>query len=133
MSSARRELLRFLVVGVGSNLLNFIVYLFAHAAGVPLATASGAGYLAGLFNSYHFGKNWVFVKDGMAENFAVMRFAIIYAIGGIGMSTIIETLDRSQGLDYRVSWLFGAVFAFANNFLGSKWIVFKGREEHNGN
>lgn len=133
MSRLHGELARFLMVGVGSNLLNFVIYLFAYAAGIPLVAAAAAGYMAGLINSYHFGRNWVFDAGDLAGKMAILRFAVVYTIGGIGMSAIIETLDRTQGLDYRLSWFFGAVFAFTNNFLGSKWLVFKGREKHNGN
>lgn len=133
MSSVHTELVRFLVVGVGSNLINFIVYFLAYAVGMPLVVAAGAGYLAGLLNSYYFGRNWVFNAGDIVVRTTALRFAFVYAIGGVGMSAIIETLDRTQGFDYRVSWLFGAAFAFTNNFLGSKWLVFNGREKHNGN
>ena len=133
MNGIHGELARFLVAGVGSNLLNFFVYLLAHASGVPLAAASVAGYLAGLLNSYYFGRSWVFDAGDRIGRLAIIHFAVVYAIGGIGMSVIIETLDRTQGWDYRVSWFFGAVFAFANNFMGSKWLVFKGRKTHHGN
>ncbi len=133
MNGIHGELARFLVVGVGSNLLNFLVYLLAHVAGVPLLAASATGYLAGLLNSYHFGRIWVFDARNRAGRLAILRFVVVYAIGGIGMSAIIEMLDRTQGLDYRLSWFFGAVFAFTNNFLGSKWLVFKGRKAHDGN
>ena len=133
MSNIRGEFFRFLVVGVGSNCLNFLVYVMAHSAGVPLVAASFAGYLSGLINSYYFGKNWVFNAGDRAGRMATFRFAAVYATGGIGMSAIIEMFDRTNGLDYRVSWFFGAAFAFTNNFLGSKWLVFKGRNAHNGN
>lgn len=133
MNGIHGELARFLIVGVGSNLLNFLVYLLAHASGAPLVVASVAGYLAGLLNSYYFGRSWVFDAGDRIDRLAILRFTVVYAIGGIGMSVIIEMLDRTQGLDYRASWFFGAVFAFTNNFLGSKWLVFKGRKTHNGN
>lgn len=133
MNGIHGELARFLVVGVGSNLLNFLVYILAHASGAPLVVASVAGYLAGILNSYYFGRSWVFDAGNRIGRLAILRFTAVYAIGGIGMSVIIEMLDRTQGLDYRASWFFGAVFAFTNNFLGSKWLVFRGRKIRNGN
>ncbi len=122
------ELLRFLFVGVGSNVINFVVYLLVYSIGVSLFAASVAGYSAGLFFSYHFGRIWVFGHrfDVRKEN--VIRFAAVYAVGGLGMSIIIEVLVRTIGLDYRVSWFIGAVFAVINNFVGLKWLVFNGIE-----
>lgn len=125
MNRTSAELTRFLVVGVGSNLLNFVVYVLAHTIGAPLIVASTAGYLAGILNSYHFGKIWVFDAANRTHNMTIVFFLLVYAIGGIGMSGIIEALDRYVGLDYRISWIFGAIFAFLNNFFGSKWLVFK--------
>lgn len=133
MNGIHGELVRFLVVGVGSNLLNFFAYFLVHALGAPLVAASVAGYLAGLLNSYYFGRSWVFDAEDRIGRLAILHFTVVYAVGGIGMSVIIEMLDRTQGLDYRVSWVFGAVFAFTNNFLGSKWLVFKDRKTHDGN
>lgn len=133
MNGIHGELARFVVVGVGSNLLNFLFYFLTHALGAPLVVASVTGYLIGLLNSFWYGKSWVFGDRDRINGKAIFRFVVVYAIGGIGMSAIIEILDRTQGLDYRVSWFFGAAFAFTNNFLGSKWLVFKVRKKHNGN
>jgi len=120
------ELARFVIVGIGSNVLNFAVYVAVRAAGAPLVAASAAGYLAGLGNSYHFGRTWVFEAGRQSEWLAVARFVAVYAVGGAGMSAIIELLVRHTTMDYRASWLFGAFFAFTNNYLGSRWLVFHG-------
>lgn len=133
MAAIHRELVRFLIVGVGSNILNFLAYLMAVAMGAPLMIAAIAGYVVGLFNSYWYGKKWVFNAAKDVGRMAPLGFAFVYAIGGVGMSAIIEMLDRVWGLDYRVCWLFGAAFAFTNNFLGSKWLVFRERRAHHGN
>jgi putative flippase GtrA len=125
-------LLRFLIVGVGSNILNLVIYLLVHAVGGSLLLASSAGYVVGLLNSFHFGRTWVFEGEKRASARTIALFAVVYLIGGIGMSTIIEVLERKVGLDYRLSWLCGALFAFINNFLGSKWVLFKGSEQNNG-
>lgn len=127
MRRVHGELFRFIIVGVGSNLVNYIAYVFAYLAGAPLAIASGTGYVAGLFNSYLFGKSWVFSSSGPNRKVEIARFAAVYIVGGVGMSAIIEGLNYATVLDYRISWFFGAAFAFGNNFLGSKWFVFKGK------
>jgi len=123
----KRELFRFLTVGVGSNIINFIFYTLIYALGVSLFLSSIVGYLIGLFASYHFGRTWVFGKSFAIDMKNVMRFILVYFFGGLGMSSLIILLDANTGLDYRISWLFGAVFAVINNFLGLKWFVFNRR------
>ena len=127
------ELARYLFVGIGSNLINFAAYLIFYATGVSLFISSVAGYSAGLSVSYHFGRVWVFGKRFDMSKQNVFRFAAVYAVGGLGMSALIELLDKATGLDYRISWLLGASFAVVNNFLGLKWFIFSKYEEGNGN
>jgi len=127
------ELLRYLFVGVGSNLINFVVYLLFYSIRFSLFSSSVAGYSMGLIVSYHFGRVWVFGRKFDMSKQNVFRFAAVYAVGGLGMSALIELLDKTTGLDYRISWLFGAGFAVINNFLGLKWFVFNKSEAINGN
>jgi putative flippase GtrA len=101
--------------------------------GISLFISSAIGYSAGLLVSYHFGRIWVFGRKFEMSKQNVTRFAIVYAVGGFGMSALIELLDKTSGIDYRISWLFGAGFAVINNFLGLKWFVFNRSEASNGN
>ena len=126
------ELIRYLFVGVGSNVINFVVYLIFCTIGVSLFMSSLTGYAVGLFVSYHFGRIWVFGKKFDISKQNLIRFAAVYAIGGLGMSALIELLDKTAGLDYRISWIFGACFAVVNNFVGLKYFVFNKGESSNG-
>jgi NDP-sugar pyrophosphorylase family protein/putative flippase GtrA len=128
------DLNRFLMVGVGSNILNYAIYVAVYWMSGVVATASVLGYLGGLFNSYYFGKVWVFKKTepeiSQALNFLeIFRFCCVYALGGAGMSLITYGLNRFYNLDYRLSWFFGVGFACVNNYVGSKWIVFKSQKK----
>ena len=118
------ELLRFLFVGVGSNIINFIIYILVYSLGISLFVSSIVGYSAGLISSYHFGRVWVFGEKFNMSMKNITQFSVVYAIGGLGMSALIVFLHDNTGLDYRVSWFFGAVFAVINNFFGLKWFVF---------
>jgi putative flippase GtrA len=118
------EIFRFLFVGVGSNIINFAIYLFVYSIGIPLFSASAVGYVAGIFFSYHFGRVWVFGRKFEVSKINVIRFVVVYGVGGLGMSIIIEVLVRTLGVDYRASWLVGAIFAVINNYLGLKKLVF---------
>jgi putative flippase GtrA len=125
MSQIRKQLLRFMIVGTVSTLLNFLTYYLVYKAGVNLVIASVLGYMVGLINSYQFGKIWVFESKGNEAKYVLLRFALVYAIGGAGMSGIVEFLDQTLSWDYRICWFWGTAFAFTNNFVGSKLLVFK--------
>lgn len=120
------ELRRFILVGIGSNLINYITYLcLVSFLGTSLIIASLVGYMTGFINSYYFGKNWVFNARDTKFFRTTILFSLVYSVGAIGMATTIEVLNRYFFWDYRLAWFIGATFAFGNNFLGSKWIVFR--------
>lgn len=124
-----KEISRFILTGIGSNVINFLVYVFVHALGASLFVSSLAGYGVGLFFSYHFGRIWVFGEKHKAGVKNISLFLAVYGIGGLVMSLIIEGLDRNTPLDYKISWVVGAAYAFTNNFLGLKYIVFRRTEK----
>lgn len=119
------EILRFFLVGLGSNLLNYSTYLLFLEAGTSLMKASIAGYIVGLFCSFYFGRRWVFKALEIENTTAVVPFLFVYLVGGAGMVAIIKILNYCFGWDYRVIWLAGAMFAFVNNYMGSKMLVFR--------
>ena len=61
-------------------------------------------------------------KEGYKE---IVKFLVVYFIGGAGMTLIIVWLNNELNIDYKASWIGGAIFAIVNNYLGSKYIVFK--------
>lgn len=119
------ELSRFVIVGTLSNLANFLIYKMLYLFGLSLFSSSVIGYSIGIIISYTLGRLWVFGKVYPSNSELFISFLLIYIVGGIGMSALIVTSSNIFNLDYRISWLIGATFAFTNNFLGQKFIVFK--------
>jgi putative flippase GtrA len=117
-------LTRYILVGIGSNLINFVSFYILYATGISLFISSGLGYSAGLIFSYHFGRIWVFGFKYHVTKKNIICFFFVYLIGGLGMSSLIELIDNLTGVDYRISWVFGAFFAAINNFFGLKYFVF---------
>jgi putative flippase GtrA len=124
MAAQKIELLRFLIVGVSSNVINYGIYLFVYWMGIPLFAAAAAGYVAGLFCSYHFGRIWIFGNKFNISKSNVIRFLAGYAFGGLGMCGLIQALVGLSVMNHQASWFVGAVFAMINNFLGLKKLVF---------
>ena len=116
---------RFAIIGIVSNILNFTFYTLIFLIFSNIVVSSVVGYSLGVLSSYYFGKVWVF-ESGQAFKLSEMfKFMVIYIIGGLGMTLIIIWLNQDLNIGYQVSWIGGAIFAIINNYLGSKYIVFK--------
>lgn len=76
-------------------------------------------------NSFAFSKIWIFSGSRFKKlNKAFIFFIFIYFLGGIEMTIIINVGIYLFG-DYKLAWLFGAGIAAINNYLGSKFLIFK--------
>ena len=116
---------RFVIIGVVSNILSFTFYTLIFLIFSNIVVSSVAGYSIGVLSSYYFGKVWVFESEQVFKLSEMFKFMVIYIIGGLGMTLIIIWLNQDLNIDYQVSWIGGAIFAIINNYLGSKYIVFK--------
>ena len=45
------------------------------------------------------------------------------------MASMTFYLNQGLGIEYKLSWIGGALFAILNNYFGSKYIVFKTTEQ----
>lgn len=122
--SVKTEFSRFLITGAFSNIINFIIYTLLYVFFGSILAASTFGYLAGLGYSYLLGRMWVFSPSLQMNSKEFLMFFLVYAVGGIGMVTIIHFSEAILSFDYRICWFIGALFATLNNFIGSKFLVF---------
>ena len=125
MSRLGGDILRFLLVGVGSNVANFLGYFLLLFIQAPVFAAAICGYALGLLCSYHFGRTWVFGRRFEVDAVGSGRFLLVYAVGGVGMTTITTALVDGLAFHYAVGWVFGAGFATCSNFVGLRWLVFR--------
>ena len=124
-SLVRNTFIRFAIVGVLSNILNFAVYVIVFLLSTNIVLSSVLVYSIGLFNTYLLGRIWVFNSEKPIQFKEIVKFLVVYFIGGAGMTLIIVWLNNELNIDYKASWMGGAIFAIVNNYLGSKYIVFK--------
>ena len=120
---------RFVIIGVVSNILSFTFYTLIFLIFSNIVVSSVAGYSIGVLSSYYFGKVWVFESEQVFKLSEMFKFMVIYFIGGLGMTLIIIWLNQDLNINYQVSWIGGAIFAIINNYLGSKYIVFKNNKQ----
>ena len=115
---------KFVIVGLVSTFMNYIAFRVLYYISNLIIFSSAIGYLIGLSNSYVFGLKWVFKTKSKNFKKTIIKFLIVYFIGGIFNSLTIYLLKRFN-IDYSILWILGNGIALMNNFLGSKFIVFK--------
>ena len=119
------QIIKFIITGLISSFLNFIVYISLYKLKININIASVSGYLVGLINSFIFSKNWVFNRSITQRfNRSFVIFTCIYLLGGIEMLIVINFGILLFG-NYQLAWLIGAILAATNNYLGSKFLLFK--------
>ena len=119
------QIFRFLVSGLIASGINFLVYSAIYLIFKKIIIASFCGYFIGIVFSYALAKVWVFQNKSrlnLLKSFPT--FCLIYLLGGIEMSSLILFLN--QFLDnHRIAWLFGAFIGSLNNYLGTKYFLFR--------
>ena len=119
------QISRFLLVGVFSSILNFLVYKLIYIFTSNINLSSILGYCTGLLNSFLFSSKWVFTNYRyISLDKAFILFASIYIMGGIEMTITINILYKLID-NHIIAWICGACFAATNNFLFSKYLIFK--------
>ena len=119
-----QQLIKFAIVGFLSVAVNFLVYSMVFATSSLIIPSAILGYFAGLVNSYALNKFWVFSSTSAPHPKEIFRFLLVYAVGALGMLSLIYLFYFIFGFDYRMSWLVGAIYAVLNNYYGNKFIVF---------
>ena len=112
-------------MGVFSSVLNFLVYKSIYIFTANINLASVVGYCIGLLNSFLFSSKWVFSNNRCIRlDRAFILFVSIYALGGLEMAIIINLIYKLSE-NHIIAWLCGAFLAAINNFLFSKYLIFK--------
>ena len=124
LSRTKRELIKFGIVGLCSTFFNYITYIILYLLSGNIILASIIGYSVGLFNSYQLGKKWVFKAKTSNNKRLIISFLLVYAIGCFVSSTIIFMINKVYAT-YNIAWIIGTSYSVVNNFIGSKFIIFK--------
>ena len=112
-------------MGVFSSVLNFLVYKSIYIFTANINLSSVLGYCIGLLNSFLLSSKWVFTNNKCIRlDKAFILFVLIYALGGLEMAITINVL-YNLSTNHIIAWLCGACLAAINNFLFSKYLIFK--------
>lgn len=124
MANTLKQFRRYFIVGIVSTIINYIFFKLIFLATNLIVLASFFGYIIGLINSYAFCKLWIFNQKNNKSVIEIIKFLFIYAIGGLLNSITIFSLHK-LGFNYVLIWFIANGFAFLNNFIGTKFFVFK--------
>jgi putative flippase GtrA len=125
--AVRSSLLRFLLVGGTTVLIDAVVYQLLLLADVPHGWAKTASFIAGALFAYV--ANWRFTFRGRHHRWSVVAFAVVYlcALGlNVGVNALVLAL-----LDSTATWAVGIAFVLATgvsaawNFGGMARFVFR--------
>jgi putative flippase GtrA len=102
----RRQLARFLLVGLGNTAISFGVYRLLLAVGAWYVVAAPIAYVASLLNGYVFNRRWTFGARDSAR--ARVRYVAVQA-SGAGLTSLLVLLFVDAAGMSRVAAFLAAV------------------------
>lgn len=95
------EILRFGAVGLGSNVLLYLLYLAVTAVGVEPKVAVSLIYLVGVLQTFVLNKRWTFQHQGHVRRTAT-RYWVAYAFSYAANMLLLIIFVDIVGFDHRV-------------------------------
>src|SRR3954447_4366237 len=126
--STRTHLTRFLVVGIGTLLLDFSTYRLLLALAVPVSPAKATGFVVGTTASYLLNRSWTF--ESRASHRALFGFLALYGVTLLVNVAVNQFLLAAFGsVPHRIEAAFVCAQAVTSalNFLGMRYVVFAER------
>ncbi len=129
MSTWRIQGLRFIIVGVASNLVLYLFYLTLTTLGLGYKTAMTLLYAVGVLQTFFFNKRWTFEHDG-ATHAALLRYIVAYAFGYLLNLLVLLVLVDRLGLPHQ--WVQGVMIITlaAMLFLLQRYWIFRPSYAH---
>lgn len=119
------HMLRFILIGLGANLLNFIVYVSTYTLVGELGVSIFFGYLCGILFSFHYGRTWVYGSIYSLSLSLFLRFLIVYCFGLFIMVKLTDYLIFQLYWNLKFSWFVAAGITASCNFLFGRFVIFK--------
>lgn len=126
MKSWRRESIKFIIVGLTSNLVLFLVYLLLTNVGLGHKAAMTTLFLVGLAQTFFFNKYWTFSHRN-AFGQSLWRYLIIYGIGYLLNLITLAVLVDAMGCPHALVQGAAIPILAVGLFLAQKYWVFADR------
>jgi len=121
--AVRKQFIRYVVVGLASNAIIYVIYLVLTRIGMGHKLAMSLLYAVGVLQTFFFNKKWSFRFDGAATP-ALVRYATAYALGYVVNLSALMLLVDQMGLPHQ--WVQGVmiVVVAVMLFLAQRYWVF---------
>lgn len=117
------QAIRFVIVGVASNLVLYALYLMLTASGVGSKTAMSGLYVLGVLQTFVFNKRWTFSHDG-AERGLFVRYMLSYAFGYLLNFALLYLFVDQAGFSHQIIQGGAVVVVAVTLFLLQRYWVF---------
>lgn len=119
------EILRYLVVGGGAVVIDFISYMtMVHLIHLNASVSKGTSYVLGALFSFAINKIWTFASDKKTHE-AFIRFAVLY-MSTFATNVAINAFLLWLGAATIIGFSFATATSIVLNYIGQKYWVFKG-------
>lgn len=124
MTLVQRQLIRYSMVGLASNLVCYLVYLGLTRLGMNPKLAMSVLYGVGVLQTFVFNKLWTFKHDGV-DRTAFYRYCTVYGLGYLFNLTSLYVLVDRLGYPHQVIQGMMIMLLASMFFLAQKFWVFR--------
>jgi putative flippase GtrA len=93
--------LRFMVVGLGSNVVLYLLYLFLTTAALGHKTAMTLLFALGVVQTFAFNKRWTFRHQGFIQS-SLLKYILIYSLAYLLNLTALLLLVDTLGYPHQI-------------------------------
>ena len=126
MKNKKKELIKYIFVGLLTVLIDFLIYKFLIKF-IVVYLAKAISFLSGTFFSYQLNRTWTF-KSGKTKLSQFIKYLIIHItsliINVVLNSLLLNTFSKNYFLSYEVSFLIATLASAIYNFLFIKKFIF---------
>ena len=126
MKNKKKELLKYIFVGLSTVLIDFLIYKFLINF-IVIYLSKTISFLSGTFFSYQLNRTWTF-KSGKTKLSQFIKYLIIHItsliINVFFNSLLLNTFPKNYYLSYEVSFLIATLTSAIYNFLFIKKFIF---------
>ena len=97
-----RQLIRYAVVGIGSNAILYLAYLLVTGTGIGHKTTMTLLYGVGILQTFLFNRRWTFDDRGEIHG-TFFRYIITYALGYLLNLGLLYILVDEAGLPHQIA------------------------------
>jgi len=126
LKNKKKELIKYIFVGLSTVLIDFLIYKFLIKF-IVVYLSKTISFLSGTFFSYQLNRTWTF-KSGKTKLSQFIKYLIIHItsliINVVLNSLLLNTFSKNYFLSYEVSFLIATLTSATYNFLFIKKFIF---------